>query len=139
MHEETGNTYLPKFELQCDKCKSIHTFSNFSISIIQQGLILLDNPSFCWLGCTCLFCHEATIIKKFSKMSSPQEAIDLYNCICLGQEWHYSIYNTSPEMFSGNSEIHGKGLWEYNSFPYHFIHTANLFFLTMGNTSPKFN
>ena len=70
-------------------------------------------------------------------MSSPQEAIDLYNCICLGQEWHYSIYNTSPEMFSGNSEIHGKGLWEYNSFPYHFIHTATPFFSYQGQLPPN--
>lgn len=97
----------------------------------------MDNPGFCWFGCTCLFCNEATIIKKFSKTSSPQEAIDLYNCICLGHEWHYSIFNTSPEMFSGSSEIHGKGLWEYNSFPYHFIHTATPFFSYLGQLPPN--
>lgn len=137
MPEEKEATLPSPFELQCDKCKSIHTFSDFSISIIQQGLILLDNPSVCWLGCTCLFCHEATIIKKFSKTSSPQEAIDLYNCICLGQEWHYSIFNTSSEMFSGSSEVHGKGLWEYNSFPYHFIHTATPSFCYQGQLPPN--
>jgi len=124
MHEETEKTSPPPFELQCDKCKSIHTFDDFSISIIQKGLILLDNPNFCRFGCTCLFCHEATIIKKFSKASSPQEAIDLYNCIYSGQKWFYDILNTSPEMFSGRINICGEELWEYNSFPYDFIHTT---------------
>lgn len=114
--------------LTCHKCHKTLSFDDFVVFIVLHGLIFLDNPSVFIYGCTCRYCKEATLIKKFPKKSPlPEEIAELYNCISKHKPW---TFDRSPE----NCAIHERyfflrfsGEWKYNSFPYHFIHPRDSF------------
>ncbi len=119
------------FKLECPHCKKIFLFSDFTISIIQYGLILLDGFEECWFGCTCSFCADhSTFIQKFQKNNLPQELADIYYSLLNDQEWlyHYMVQtsnqNNGADPEEAQRERFSYGKWFYNAFPYHFEHPS---------------
>lgn len=138
MIEEHQSTQPPPFKFKCPTCQTSYSFSDFTTSIIQRGLILLDGISHCWFGCTCSFCADhSTIIQKFPKNNLPQELAELYNCIYGDRIWEYSIDVPASDKNPVGSESFASGQWEYNSFPYTFIHKSQPFFSFKSQLPPN--
>ncbi len=130
------------FELECPHCKKVFSFSDFTASIIQYGLILLDGVEEYWFGCTCFFCAgHSTVIQKFQKNKLPQELADIYNSLLNDQEWlyHYMVPESNQDSDAESEECFSYGKWFYNSFPYHFERLAIPLFSHFSVISSKQN